>query len=345
MKIAFYAPLKAPDHPTPSGDRAMARALLSVLGEIGSVDLVSTLRSRDGLGDSDAQDAIFAAAEQEIARLSHSHWDAWVTYHNYYKAPDLLGPAIARKLSIPYVIVEASRAKSRLTGPWARFAATAEAACDAADVILYMTQRDLPALASAKPPYQRLEQLRPFLDIAALPPAKRPTPDGPLLTVAMLREGDKMQSFKALAMAMHRSNKRLIVLGDGPARARIVSLFAASSDRITFVGLATETEVQDAMREAGALVWPGVNEAFGMVYLEAQALGLRCIAEDRPGVRDVVGPTGYLCPPGDPAAFAAAIAALPPETPDTIADTRAAMARHLRGGARAVLMRAFAGVQ
>jgi len=38
------------------------------------------------------------------------------------------------------------------------------------------------------------------------------------------------------------------------------------------------------------MLWPGVNEAFGMVYLEAQAAGIPVAAQDRPGVRDVLAP-------------------------------------------------------
>ena len=46
MRIGFYAPLKAPDHPVPSGDRQMARHLMAALGAAGhGVELVSRLRS------------------------------------------------------------------------------------------------------------------------------------------------------------------------------------------------------------------------------------------------------------------------------------------------------------
>lgn len=45
-----------------------------------------------------------------------------------------------------------------------------------------------------------------------------------------------------------------------------------------------------------------------MLYLEAQSVGLPCLAENRPGPADVVHGM-ELPPPGDPAAFAAAISA------------------------------------
>ena len=48
IPIAFYAPLKSPDHPAPSGDRTMARLLLKALRAAGfEPRLVSTLRSLD----------------------------------------------------------------------------------------------------------------------------------------------------------------------------------------------------------------------------------------------------------------------------------------------------------
>ena len=31
MRVAFYAPMKAPTHPAPSGDRRMARLLMAAL--------------------------------------------------------------------------------------------------------------------------------------------------------------------------------------------------------------------------------------------------------------------------------------------------------------------------
>ena len=57
----------------------------------------------------------------------------WFTYHVYYKAPDWIGPRVARGLGIPYVVAEGSRAAKRAQGPWALGHAGAEAALDRAD--------------------------------------------------------------------------------------------------------------------------------------------------------------------------------------------------------------------
>ena len=51
MNVAFYAPLKAVDHPVPSGDREMARAFMTLLDGLGhDVRVASTLRSFDKAG-------------------------------------------------------------------------------------------------------------------------------------------------------------------------------------------------------------------------------------------------------------------------------------------------------
>jgi len=77
MHMAFYAPLKSPDHPVPSGDRLMARALLSALGQSGHrVEVASQLRAFTGSPDDDAGWAsLQAAAAQEVDRLS-ALWQA-----------------------------------------------------------------------------------------------------------------------------------------------------------------------------------------------------------------------------------------------------------------------------
>ncbi|MEM7440931.1 MAG: glycosyltransferase family 4 protein [Pseudomonadota bacterium] len=340
MHLAFYAPLKPVNHPKPSGERTFARALLDTLRsieDVAEVSVASDLRSRDGAGEKAVQQSIYDASEKELNRLESYNFDAWITYHNYYKAPDLIGPVYSKRKGIPYLLIEATRAQKRLTGAWADFAASAEAASDAADTVFYLTDHDFEALSQYRPPHQKLVHLRPFLNQDTLPAGKTPAASLELLAVAMLRFGDKLESFTALAEALRlvsRTDWTLRIIGDGPARAQVETLFAEFGQKVQFLGQASPTEVSKAMARASCLVWPGVNEAFGMVYLEAQALGLRVIAEDRPGVRDVVGPTGQMAPQSDPASFAALIDALPPETPDSIAICRQFMVNRLRPNAR-----------
>jgi glycosyltransferase involved in cell wall biosynthesis len=302
MRLAFYAPLKAPDHPTPSGDRAMARALIAALEYGGAtVTLASPLRSRDGSGDAGLQTQLLDQAQGEITRLcgvgQTEGWQAWITYHNYYKAPDLIGPSVARHLGIPYLLIEASRARKRLTGPWARFAQAAEIASDAANVIFYFTHHDAETLERDRAGTQQLIHLPPFLmrdrvDTAAVP-------DGPMLAVGMLREGDKLASYQIIAETLAQLpdiDWSLRIAGDGAARARVEALMAPFGPAVQFLGQLDADALADVYRTSSLLFWPGVNEAFGLAYLEGQAAGLPVVAQDRPGVRDVLAPGDYPDP-------------------------------------------------
>src|SRR6218665_2723203 len=111
MKIAFYAPLKSPDHPVPSGDRLMARQLVRALTLSGNtVTVASGLRTFHATPETvlpDLQEQVAA----EIERISRE-WqtngapDFWFCYPPYYKAPDLIGPNRPRRFALPYVTAE-----------------------------------------------------------------------------------------------------------------------------------------------------------------------------------------------------------------------------------------------
>lgn len=68
---------------------------------------------------------------------------------------------------------------------------------------------------------------------------------------------------------------------------------APVTDRVRFLSALDPDALAAAYTRATALIWPGVDEAFGMTYLEAQAHGLPVIAQDRAGVRDVLYPRTY----------------------------------------------------
>ncbi|WP_291729201.1 glycosyltransferase family 4 protein [Leisingera sp. F5] len=312
-RVAFYAPMKPPHHPVPSGDREIARNLMGLLTGSGvEVQLVSDLRIYDRHGDAALQASLREAAQAEAERLIASlpETDLWVTYHNYYKAPDLIGPAVARARGIPYVQIESTRAIKRLTGPWAGFAEAAHAAANAAAAIFYFTQQDRFALDRDRSGAQAVAHLPPFLPRDQLPVAS--SLDGPMLTAGMMRPGDKLDSYRIISeMLSHLPGDwRLDIAGDGPARSEAEVLMAPYGHKVRFLGQLSREELAAAYGNASLFLWPGVNEAFGMVYLEAQAHGLPIAAQDRPGVRDVLLPSGYPAPEQGPRALAAFTARL-----------------------------------
>ncbi|MBJ3777159.1 glycosyltransferase family 4 protein [Acuticoccus mangrovi] len=319
MRVAVLAPMKPPDHPVPSGDRTFVRLILAALARGGhEAALVSRLvtwrRTPEGL------DALLAEAEREAARLA-ALWrtegapDAILTYHNYHKAPDLLGPRLAAAFDLPYAIIEASRAPRHADGPWARHFALADAALDRADRVAAVTAYDMPGLAAHLP--QRLVHLPPFIDTA---PFAGPREEGgaPLVSAAMMREGRKAESLAVLADAFALVRQavpatRLVVAGDGPARSRLEPLFPPG----VFRGALEQAALGRLLRSAEIFMWPAIDEPFGFLFLEAQAAGLAVVGGATRGTVDVVvdGETGILVPPHDAGAIADATLALLADTP------------------------------
>ena len=334
MRIAFYAPLKSPTHGTPSGDRRIAGLLMDALARAGHrVELASTFRSYDPGGDAPRQAAL---REQGIAlgRRLAAQWrdgaaearpELWFTYHAYYKAPDWLGPAASAALGIPYVIAEASHANKRAGGAWDMGHRGTMEAIRRADLLLCPTRDDVEGLCAVTASPGRIASLPPFLDPAPFRAAAarreacrkelsrthRLDPSVPWLAVAaMMRPGDKLASYGALARALGQVRDlpwRLLVAGDGPARAEVEAAFAAAvPERAAFLGALSLNEVAAVYAAADLCVWPAVNEAYGMALLEAQAAGVPVVSCATRGVPDVVehGRTGLLAPAGDERALA-----------------------------------------
>ncbi len=319
MRIAFYAPMKSPNHPVPSGDRLMARLLIKALEMAGHlVEVVSELRIYAGTPEVTAE--IVIKAEEEAGRLRRKWGDEpkpqlWFCYHPYYKSPDLLGPSIATEFAIPYVTAEASYSRKRDRLGWAVFQKPVGDAVRQAAVNIAFTERDRKGLEEIFPE-ARIARTKPFIDVAQFT-AVTPTPDPQrLMTVAMMRAGDKMESYNMLAKALRLIVDRpwtLGIIGDGPLRTEVEALFSDfSPGRIDWLGQREPEEIAGLLSAGGIYVWPGCGEAYGLAYLEAQAAGLPVVAQMTAGVPAVVeaGVTGLLTPDGDVEAYAEAIASL-----------------------------------
>src|SRR5438105_7569105 len=201
MRIAFYAPLKPPDHPVPSGDRRVAQLFLDALRLAGHEPFVaSRLRSFDGTGDPARQARLAALGQHTAERLVRRWQEApetapglWFTYHLYYKAPDWLGPTVSAALGIPYVVAEASHAAKRATGPWASGHRAVEQALRRADAVIGLNSADRAGVMPLLRGSERWFALPPFIDVGRFS-VRQPRPAGVLrlVSVAMMRPGDKL---------------------------------------------------------------------------------------------------------------------------------------------------------
>jgi len=324
MRIAFYAPLKPPDHPVPSGDRRVAQLFLTALRLAGhDAFIASRFRSYDRHGDQRRQARVAAVGGRLAARLVR-RWRAtpetapelWLTYHLYHKAPDWLGPRVADALGVPYLLAEASDAPKQAARGWSAGRLAAEKAIRRADAVIGLNPADrecvLPLLQHAS----RWVVFKPFIDARCY--AHRACVKGEpprLITVAMMRHGDKLASYRILGDALARLLDlpwSLEVIGGGPARGAVEQALYRLGERVMWAGMLRDVEVAKRLASADLCVWPAVNEAFGMALLEAQASGVPVVAGSGGGVSEVVVPgvTGLLVPPRDTPAFAEAVRSL-----------------------------------
>jgi len=344
MRVAFYAPLKPPTHETPSGDRRMARLLISALEAGGhQVGLASEFRSFEGQGRPDLQQAMAAAGKVEAEHILETYLAAtpgarpeiWFTYHLYYKAPDYLGPLISRRLNIPYVVAEPSYAPKRAGGPWDQGHQSVGQALRQADAVLCLTEHDMACVTQLINKKERLYHLPPFLAAetyaeAALARtgsradlAKRFDIDPDLtwlIAVGMMRPGDKLESYRRLAAALgalEGADWCLLTVGDGEARAEVHAALAVLPPRqVVHLGAIGPDQMPKTLAAGDLFVWPAAGEAYGMAMLEAQASGLPVVAGDLRGVPEVVrrDRTGLLVPENEPDLFAQAVRQLIDDT-------------------------------
>jgi glycosyltransferase involved in cell wall biosynthesis len=143
----------------------------------------------------------------------------------------------------------------------------------------------------------------------------------------------------AITLLLPAVDVRLVIVGDGPERARIEARIREQGldGRVAVRGKVSDAELQAAYAAADAFVLPAVvdrrgdTEGLGVVLLEAMNNRVPVIASAIGGITDVVedGVSGVLVPPGDAAALAAALERLA-RAPDLAAGLGDAGYRRLR---------------
>jgi len=102
----------------------------------------------------------------------------------------------------------------------------------------------------------------------------------------------------------------LLIAGAGPLESELRTLAGRLRANVRFLGL--RDDIPALMNACDGFVLSSIVEGLPMVLLEAASCAVPCVATDVGGVREIVlhERTGYVVPPGDPAALAGAISRL-----------------------------------
>lgn len=137
-----------------------------------------------------------------------------------------------------------------------------------------------------------------------------PADGGAPLVVAGRLEPWKGIDVLVRAAAQLDPARRVLAMGEGSERAHLTRLAEELGVDLDLPGDTAHHEVREHMAEAAVVVVPSRAEAFGMVAIEGLSGGAPIVASDVGGLPEVVRPgeTGFLVPPDDPDALAAALA-------------------------------------
>ena len=322
MQILFYAPFKPLGHLHPSGDLVTATGIFDYLTDGGhQIQTASTLRCRWLYWKPWLWPRLLWERRRVIRKFANSPVDLWLTYHSYYKAPDLLGPWASKKLKIPYVtfqgIYATKRRRQLKTRPGFYLN---RATLLAADHIFTNKKVDLINLKRLLPA-ERITYVAPGINPAEFTFNKTARDelrhqwcqnDEPvILSAAMFRRDVKTQGLKWVIRACGELARqghpfRLVIAGDGKERQTLQNLAGKQiPDRVRFVGKIPRHDLYRYYSAADLFVFPGIGESLGMVFLEAQACGLPVVAFDNAGVPEAVQDrkTGFLVPTYEMAPF------------------------------------------
>ncbi|HEX6669472.1 MAG TPA: glycosyltransferase family 4 protein [Gemmatimonadales bacterium] len=156
------------------------------------------------------------------------------------------------------------------------------------------------------------------------------------IAVARLVERKGLGDLIEALAALERGRFELEILGSGPDEQRLKDLACrlGVSREVIFAGSVSRSEIPGRYRDADIFTLASWEEAFGNVFAEAMASGLPIVGSAVGGIPELVehGKNGFLVPPREPRALAAAIRLLA-DNPDL----RAEIGRRNRAQAEANL--------
>lgn len=322
MNIAYYMPFKTMGHPNPSGDLIIGTEIFDHLQDSGhSVEIASKLRTRWIYYKPIKLVKLYIERKNVVKKLQPSVPDIWLSYHSYYKSPDLLGPYCSTKLNIPYVIFQgiySTKRRKKLSTLLGFLLNTG--VLQRADHIFTNKRQDLINLSRILPS-EKLTYIAPGIhhenftyteeERKKLRPRWTSGDEIVIMTAAMMRQGVKTEGIRRVIESctslLEKGLKlQLIIVGDGECRHQLEQ----QADRLLpkkvhFLGKIPREELYKYYSSADIFAFPGVQESLGMVYLEAQACRLPAVAFEDWGAKEAIRPgeTGLLSPAAQPEIF------------------------------------------
>lgn len=328
--IGYYTPFKPLGFHLPSGDLTIATGLRDFLEGGGHRILhPSRLRARWIFWKPWLWPVVVRDRLRSLRMLRHARCGLWLTYHAYYKSPDLIGPWVSRRLAVPYVIFQGiystRRKKNIKTLPGYLLN---RRALIRADHVFSNRKEDLVNLRRLLPE-RRLTYIAPGIDPQAfsfdagagaeLRRSWKLSESAPVvLSAAMFRPGVKTEGLiwtinACAALCRQKRPVQLVIAGDGKERKALQRLAESLlSENVRFVGKIPRDRMYRFYSAGDIFVFPGIRETLGMVYLEAQACGLPVVAFHNGGIPEVVQDkiTGFLTQLFDMPAFTDAVSRL-----------------------------------
>lgn len=313
MKIAFYMPFKPLGHKNPSGDLIIGTELYQFLGANSEkIRLVSTFRCRWIYLKPYLWPMLVIEILKVIRYCRKMQPNIWVSYHTYYKAPDIIGPLCCWLLNIPYVVFQGIYSTKRrkkiktMPGFYLNRAALKLTQC-----VFTNKRRDEknlrrllhPCKIMYIPPGIHCGKFR-FVKDSRKKLRKRWQVENRVvvITTAMFRPGVKTDGIIKVINSCRDLKEQgsdifLIFIGDGRNRQMLETLAKEElGESVMFSGRVARNEMRKYYSGADIFAFPGIEESLGMVYLEAQSCGLPVVAFKDWGASEAVvdGQTGLL---------------------------------------------------
>lgn len=181
---------------------------------------------------------------------------------------------------------------------------------------------------------ERVQVVRNGVRLSRTPPATSTRNGGRPVVLTLARLDSQKGLDHLLDAAVHVPSAEFVLAGDGPERAALEARAArlGITDRVRFLGF--RRDVAELLATCDVFVLPSLYEGLPLALLEAMAAERPVVATAIPGVNEVMAhnETGYLVPPADPAALAAALR-------HVLGDTD--LARRIASGARERVVASF----